>query len=386
MRAEADGMGRQRPYPVGLFNRNANTTTSHSNTMHQQPHHRNMAAQRRHQLPPAAQLPPSPPVLLGRMPYELSEQVEAKEPTLGLGPEEIKGNVWHYSQDKRGCRDVQHALEAVENDGDRVKLAQELRGHVWEALRCPNANYVLQKCIATMHPQASQFIVDELLGRGTAAVCDAAKHRYGCRSIQRLLEHCRPDQLSQLVDVLLNNCIALSRHVYANYVIQHVLEYGREDQRRQLTRMLVNQIAAVCTNCYACAVVSKALQHSEDDDKRALARAFVHRPGQTSLLTQMARSRHGHVAVRSALNMLKGADYDEAYRQLSADAQALRQSRYGRSVVASLEPYDSFAATASASTTTPPQHDISHPQSPASIASPSRAGIEGYPAGSQMKN
>ena len=52
----------------------------------------------------------------------------------------------------------------------------------------------------------------------------AARHKYGCRVLQRLLEHARHDQLNGLVDALLAKAIPLSRHYFATYVMQHILE------------------------------------------------------------------------------------------------------------------------------------------------------------------
>merc|ERR1712139_585287 len=99
-------------------------------------------------------------------------------------------------------------------DAERVALAFEMHSRVWEALRCPNANFVLQKFICVLRPQASQFILDELRKAGFSK---AARHRYGCRVLQRLLEHCGAEQLQPLVEDLLLDASALCRHVYGHY-------------------------------------------------------------------------------------------------------------------------------------------------------------------------
>merc|ERR1719145_46714 len=63
------------------------------------------------------------------------------------GSVKVEGNVWRLSRDAPGCRIVQDALDNATCDADRVALASEIRSHVWEALRCPHANFVLQKFI-----------------------------------------------------------------------------------------------------------------------------------------------------------------------------------------------------------------------------------------------
>jgi hypothetical protein len=244
------------------------------------------------------------------------------------------GKVWELSRDPDGCRVVQNALEGAPKDEVRLAIASELRGHVCEALYCPNANHVVQTCIKTMPAPAVQFILDELHAKGAHCIVDAAKHRYSCRSLQRLLEHLTPAQLAALVDILLANAISLSRHIYGNYVVQHVAEYGTEAQRRYLARQLAHDSMKVCANCFACAVVSKALEFGCREDACMLARAFAAHP---RLVVSMARGRYGHVAVCTALQLLDGAELADMRAHLLAQRNTLRTTRYGRIVVTNLE-------------------------------------------------
>lgn len=48
-------------------------------------------------------------------------------------------------------------------------------------------------------------------------------HPYGCRVIQRILEHCLPEQTASILEELHQNTEQLIQDQYGNYVIQHVL-------------------------------------------------------------------------------------------------------------------------------------------------------------------
>lgn len=48
-------------------------------------------------------------------------------------------------------------------------------------------------------------------------------HPYGCRVIQRILEHCTGDQTSPVLEELHQHTEQLLQDQYGNYVIQHVL-------------------------------------------------------------------------------------------------------------------------------------------------------------------
>lgn len=54
-------------------------------------------------------------------------------------------------------------------------------------------------------------------------VFSLSTHPYGCRVIQRILEHCTPEQTSPILEELHQHTEQLLQDQYGNYVIQHVL-------------------------------------------------------------------------------------------------------------------------------------------------------------------
>ena len=48
-------------------------------------------------------------------------------------------------------------------------------------------------------------------------------HPYGCRVIQRILEHCTPEQTTPILEELHAHTEQLIQDQYGNYVVQHVL-------------------------------------------------------------------------------------------------------------------------------------------------------------------
>ena len=68
----------------------------------------------------------------------------------------LRGQVWRLSRDANGCRVVQEALEL--GSRDVTDLANELQGHVLEAVMCPYANYVVQKVVSHLSVATSSFV------------------------------------------------------------------------------------------------------------------------------------------------------------------------------------------------------------------------------------
>lgn len=195
---------------------------------------------------------------------------------------------------------MQGVLEEV-SSADLENLVQEMAGHVIEAAKCPHANFVLQKCICLRAPKASRLIARELISEGLDATVQAAKHRYGCRIVERLLEFCDAAEANKLADLLLNDARNLCVHPYGNYTVQHILIHGSESQRHRLVHFLKDEVAAMGINFHASAVIGEALRHASRQDARELARALLEEPG---LLSQMARTKHGHLATRLAVQAI----------------------------------------------------------------------------------
>merc|ERR1719188_873554 len=135
-------------------------------------------------------------------------------------------------------------------------------------MMCPHANHVLQQCVTTMRAASCPFIIQEILQRGTGAVCKAARHAYGCRVLQRLLEHW-PGHVAGLADDLISEGLLLCRHTFGNYVMQHLLEYGSDQQRVELIQGMQKQALALGSDVRAAAPLSKAVLCASDTDRTA---------------------------------------------------------------------------------------------------------------------
>jgi len=78
-----------------------------------------------------------------------------------------------------------------------------------------------------------------------------AMHPYGCRVIQRILEHCNPEQIACIMDELREQTDTLVFDQYGNYVIQHVLEHGRAEDKSQIISQLRGKILPLSQHKFA---------------------------------------------------------------------------------------------------------------------------------------
>eukprot|EP00446_Apocalathium_sp_SHHI-4_P030696 CAMPEP_0177224176 /NCGR_PEP_ID=MMETSP0367-20130122/38883_1 /TAXON_ID=447022 ORGANISM="Scrippsiella hangoei-like, Strain SHHI-4" /NCGR_SAMPLE_ID=MMETSP0367 /ASSEMBLY_ACC=CAM_ASM_000362 /LENGTH=485 /DNA_ID=CAMNT_0018674205 /DNA_START=36 /DNA_END=1493 /DNA_ORIENTATION=+ len=236
----------------------------------------------------------------------------------------VWGKVWNLSQHTQVCRKVQEALDDPGSEEARNALAAELHGRVWDALRCRHANFVLQKCIATLPESSLQFIVDEILADSAE---QAAKHKFGCRIVQRLVEHCPLRQVKLLVDDIVSDFSAAARHEYGNYVVQHLLEHAAPRQRSALVAAIVSELRALSADNFGAAVVASCtLARGPAEGQVELARALARQP---DLLLYAACTRHGHGSVVRVLEVLRGEELEAVSALLRAQAPMLRVSKFG---------------------------------------------------------
>jgi len=113
----------------------------------------------------------------------------------------VKGHVLPLALQMYGCRVIQKALESIPPEQKQMfqkDIVMELEGHVLKCVKDQNGNHVVQKCIECVDPHALQFII----GAFSNQVYALSTHPYGCRVIQRILEHCTPDQTTAILDEL----------------------------------------------------------------------------------------------------------------------------------------------------------------------------------------
>lgn len=254
---------------------------------------------------------------------KLAEGLEAGGKSRVAAVQALRGCVVPLSFDAAGCRAVQLALQLADRKSS-AELAEELRGHVGEAIRSPHANYVIQKVIEVLPMAQSSFIAEELCGMGV----EVARHRYGCRILCRLLEHSATDMGPiKLIDEVLAGVGGLCRHSFGHYVIQSILEHGTPEQRHAIAAALRAELARSVQNRNACYVIENALSYCSVEDRQALVEGLL--GGGSGRLAALAQHQFGSHVVRALLRM-PGEGSQLAMGQLRAASGQLQATKYGR--------------------------------------------------------
>jgi len=230
------------------------------------------------------------------------------------------------SMSKHGTRVIQKAIEVA--DGcNRDLIIDQLKGQIIELYHCPHGNYVITKIIEVLPPTLLGFILKELNGHAITL----ARHQFGCRVLERLMEHCSEHQeVAELVDDLLKDAEPLCRHQYGNFVIQHIFEHGSQTWKDSVTKQITGTVSILAKHRTASHVVQKALDHGAEQNQRTLVLALMRGEGEESLV-DVACSRYGSYVVEQLDDI---SAYSGEVRQLLKDGSSrLAESQWGKRIL-----------------------------------------------------
>jgi len=273
----------------------------------------------------------------------------------------LEGNMLLLSLQMYGCRVVQKALESLDYD-DLCELLQEFDSYVLTCIQDQNGNHVMQKCVEVMSIKAKesevktgevglsitmaqkiQFVVDDVLVNVKTLCC----HPYGCRVLQRMLEHCVQFQKMATLDKIQLCHKALLDDQYGNYVIQHVLQYGRESDRDSLLQIIVeNDLLKLSRQKFASNVVEKLLKYGNSNQRNAIVREMLKIVDEggtsqegvgSSVLLLMVRDAYANYVVQTAIDVVpEGNEKRMLLEELKANEVQLRNYTFAKHIVAKL--------------------------------------------------
>ncbi|KAI3873672.1 hypothetical protein MKX03_021057 [Papaver bracteatum] len=246
---------------------------------------------------------------------------------------QLVGHILPLSLQMYGCRVIQKALEVIEVD-QKTQLVYELDGNVLRCVRDQNGNHVIQKCIECVPTDKIGFIISAFRNQ----VATLSTHPYGCRVIQRVLEHCTDEQQSQIiVDEILESACALAQDQYGNYVTQHVLERGKPHERSQIISKLAGQIVTLSQHKFASNVVEKCLEHGDAAERDILIEEIVGQTEGNDNLLIMMKDQFANYVVQKVLETCTDTQREILLSRVRIHLHALKKYTYGKHIVLRFE-------------------------------------------------
>ncbi len=270
----------------------------------------------------------------------------------------IMGQSVNLAMQMYGCRVIQKALEYV-GTPRLIALVAEFDGQ--QVLSCvydQNGNHVIQKCIEivsrTARAASSQELADYLSSRiqfiitaFQGQVKELSKHPYGCRVVQRILEHCTNGQKASVLEELRKCCADLVQDQYGNYVIQHVMQHGWDPDRVILIREVQSHLLDFSQHKFASNVVEKCLQYANKVDRDAMIWGIINvtfdlnnpvdaKTGHC-VLENMVRDPYANYVVQKVIDVSDEKQRGAIIRYVKDNIIQLRKYTYGKHIIVRLE-------------------------------------------------
>ncbi|CAL5322519.1 unnamed protein product [Camellia sinensis] len=247
--------------------------------------------------------------------------------------DQLSGHVLTLSLQMYGCRVIQKAIEVVDLD-QQTKMVAELDGHIMRCVRDQNGNHVIQKCIECIPQEAIQFIISVFYDQ----VVTLSTHPYGCRVIQRVLEHCSDPKTQQIVmDEILQSVCTLAQDQYGNYVVQHVLEHGKPHERSAIITKLIGQIVQMSQQKFASNVVEKCLTFGTAAERQHLVTEMLGTTDENEPLQVMMKDQFANYVVQKVLETCDDQQLELILNRIKVHLNALKKYTYGKHIVARVE-------------------------------------------------
>ncbi|KAL5082539.1 hypothetical protein RYX36_010960 [Vicia faba] len=245
----------------------------------------------------------------------------------------LYGHVLTLSLQMYGCRVIQKAIEVVDLD-QKIKMVQELDGNIMRCVRDQNGNHVIQKCIECVPEDAIDFIVSTFFDQ----VVTLSTHPYGCRVIQRVLEHCEdPSTQQKVMDEILGAVSMLAQDQYGNYVVQHVLEHGKPHERSTIIKELAGNIVQMSQQKFASNVVEKCLTFGGPSERLLLVNEMLGSTDENEPLQAMMKDQFANYVVQKVLETCDDQQRELILSRIKVHLNALKKYTYGKHIVARVE-------------------------------------------------
>ncbi|TFL07634.1 armadillo-type protein [Pterulicium gracile] len=232
----------------------------------------------------------------------------------------MEGHLLDLSLQMYGCRVVQKAFECVPADY-QAAFVRELEPNLLKCVKDANGNHVVQKIIERVSPDRLPF---PSAFRGS--VYELATHPYGCRVLQRCLEHLPTEFTKPLFDELHNYTLALMQDQFGNYVIQFVLKQGTLPDKLMIVSKLRGQLLAMSRHKFASNVCEKALTYSDLETRRGFVEEiYTLRPDGTDPIVMMMKDQYANYVLQTALAVAEGEHKDILYNRVRPHLMNMRR-------------------------------------------------------------
>jgi hypothetical protein len=236
---------------------------------------------------------------------------------------DIVGHVAEFSSDQHGSRFIQYKLE-VATPEERKMIFDEISPVALNLMTDVFGNYVVQKFFEFGDEYQKSILVKEhLLGN----ILDLSLQMYGCRVVQKALEHTSLECQLQIISELEGNILRCVKDQNGNHVIQKAIERIPQKHVQFIIDSFKGEIFNLASHPYGCRVLQRIFEHCKDSQSEPLMDE-IH-----SHTLQLIQDQYGNYVIQHILEKGKNSDRALIISKIKGQVLQLSKHKFASNVV-----------------------------------------------------
>ncbi|KAL6180465.1 hypothetical protein ACLB2K_047128 [Fragaria x ananassa] len=200
--------------------------------------------------------------------------------------------------DPHGSRAMQKLLERVETREQQSSFTRFLKRITFPLSKTQPGHYVIQVCLKNFSPDCTKGVLELVLDNCLAL----AKDRFGCVVVQTSLDYAYYSETKErLLAEITEHARVLSDDEFGNYVVQHVIGLNIPRVTTDLLGQLQGSFVNLSMNKYGSNVVEKVLKEGGEENANMIINEMMN----SSEFLNVLQDPYGNYVAQSALQVSK---------------------------------------------------------------------------------
>ncbi|KAG5030746.1 hypothetical protein JHK85_014728 [Glycine max] len=239
---------------------------------------------------------------------------------------DLRGRVLLLATDQHECRTLQETMRKLTREEFYI-IFLELINHVTDLMVDPFGNYVVQRMVEICtEEQLSQIVLS--LAQCNFQLVRICLSAHGIRGVEKLLERVTTQEQRDLVlSALCPGAAILAKDVNGHRVLLHCLKQFSGEDNENLLNVVANKCFEIATDKTGCVVLQQCINHAQGETKQKLLDAIILH------VSLLAEDCYGNYVVQHLLSLKVPGVAESLLIQLKGRFFYLACNKYGSNVV-----------------------------------------------------
>ncbi|XP_050377748.1 pumilio homolog 12-like [Argentina anserina] len=227
--------------------------------------------------------------------------------------------------DHHGSRALQKLLERIETREQQSSFTRILKRITVPLCKTQPGHYVIQVCLKNFSPDCLKSVLELVLDNCIAL----AKDRFGCCLVQNIVEYGYTEAKERVVADITEHARVLCEDPFGNYVVQFLIGLKVPRVTADILGQLQGYFVNLSMNKHGSPVVEKSMKEAGEEN----ANMIIHELMNSSEFLNVLQNPYGNYVAQSALAVSKGSVHNDLVNIIRSNYPHLHSHLYGKRVL-----------------------------------------------------